>query len=89
MAEEVAGITTWLRLLTYGTGTIIALKQFGNRLPYRWEIFDEDRSSWVGTLYLGVDEILQLAQLTRPEKINFVANALVQAFGTNDDRLGA
>lgn len=85
MAKEIAVITAWLKLMTYGTGITVALKQFGNRLPYRWELFCEDRSGWLGTICFEPDEILQLSRFTRPEKIQFVANTLIRSFGMSDE----
>jgi len=83
--QQIAQITAWLQLLNHGTGVIATLKQYGDRSPFRWELKREDGSEWLGTLWLGDDDIIRFVKFTRSEKLQFVDGKLAQAFGRRDD----
>ena len=85
MSKSIRELTTLLRLLTFRSGAIVVHKSFGDRSCFRWELFAEDRSLWLGTLFFGDEEILRLATMPRRDKITLLTARLAASIGHRDD----
>jgi hypothetical protein len=85
MSKSIRELTTLLRLLTFRSGAIVVHKTFGDRTCFRWEIFAQDRSSWIGTLSFGDEDILRLATMPRPAEVSFLTAHLAASIGRRDD----
>jgi hypothetical protein len=85
MPKSIAELTTLLRMLIFRSGAIVVHKSYGDRTCFRWELFAEDRSLWLGTLSFGDEDILRLATMPRRAKISFLTAHLAASIGRRDD----